>query len=101
MFILADFIISAARLIHILFNVFFWLIFLRAVISWVNADPYNPIVRFLQESTEPVLAPVRRLLARFQGTIGMDFSPFVVVLIIWFLDSFVTATLMDLAFRLK
>ena len=60
MFIVGNFIAAVARLVDIALTVYLWLIIIRAVLSWVNPDPYNPIVRFIHQVTEPVMAPVRR-----------------------------------------
>jgi len=75
-----------------------WVIIGRAVVSWVNADPYNPIVRFLYTVTEPVLSAIRRRVPVFYS--GVDFSPIVVILAIVFLRTFVVQTLLQLAHRL-
>jgi YggT family protein len=75
-----------------------WIIIGRAVISWVNPDPYNPIVRFLHSVTEPVLYPIRRWLPINLG--GIDFSPILVILAIIFLQSFLVQSLADLAHSL-
>jgi YggT family protein len=72
-----------------------WIIIARAVISWVNPDPYNPIVRFLYNITDPVLLAIRRRLPLSFG--GIDFSPIVVILVIIFLQRFLVASLHDLA----
>jgi YggT family protein len=68
------------RLLYGILNLYELVIFARVILSWVNADPYNPIVRFIYNITEPVLAPIRQLLPTER--IGIDFSPFVVILII-------------------
>jgi YggT family protein len=75
-----------------------WIIIGRAVISWVNPDPYNPIVRFLNSVTEPVLYPIRRRLPISLG--GLDLSPILVILAIIFIKSFLVQSLMQLAVRL-
>jgi len=75
-----------------------WLIIIRALLSWVNPDPYNPIVRFLIKVTEPVLYFVRRKLPVYLG--GMDFSPVVVLLAIYFLRIFLVKSLMEMALRM-
>jgi YggT family protein len=72
-----------ARLISFAINVYIFIIIIRAVISWVNPDPYNPIVRALYRFTEPVLHPIRRMLFRSMGNIGIDFSPFVVIILLY------------------
>ena len=96
MFVLANFVDASASVISILFTIMWWLIFIRCVVSLVNADPYNPIVQFLIRVTEPVLEPIRRLLP----PMGIDISPVIAGLIIWFLQRFLVASLYDLAIRL-
>ena len=68
--------------------------------SWVNPDPFNPIVQFLEKSTEPILSPIRRILPLNFG-FGIDISPIIAFLAIMFLKSFLVNTLLDLAVRLK
>jgi YggT family protein len=76
-------------------SVYMWVIIGRAIISWVNADPYNPIVRFLYEITEPVLSRIRRVVPVFGG--GLDLSPMLLILALIFLRSFLVPTLHELA----
>jgi len=61
-----------------------WLIIITALISWVSPDPRNPIVRFLYRATEPILRPFRRILPPSR-TGGIDFSPLLVILLIFFI----------------
>ncbi len=98
MFLLANLLSALAQLLGIALHIYMWIIIIRAVISWVNPDPYNPIVQFLYRTTEPVLRPVRRYLP---VTWGIDFSPLVVILAIIFLDQFLVASLRELAWRLR
>ncbi len=100
MFVVGNLISSFAQIIDIILNVLSWCIILRALVSWVNPDPFNPIVNFLQSVTEPVLAPVRRLLP-FTWKIGLDLSPILALLLITFLRGFLVKTLLDLALRLS
>jgi len=76
-----------------------WIVIARAIISWVNPDPYNPIVRFLYSATEPVLYRIRRLLPLYAG--GIDFSPIIVFVAIIFLQRFLVQSLYDLAQSLR
>ena len=99
MFAVSHFILAMARLIELVLWAYFWVIIARAVISWVNPDPFNPIVRFLHRVTEPVLRPIRRRLPTFQ--MGLDLSPMVVILAIYFLQSFLVESLRDLAVSLR
>lgn len=98
MFILSNFIVACARVIEIILTVFTWIIVIRALISWVNPDPYNKIVIFLYRVTEPVLRPVRRMIPRHN--LPIDFSPLIVLLIILFLQYFLVQTIIDLAQRI-
>jgi YggT family protein len=75
-----------------------WLIIVRALLSWVNPDPYNPVVRFLYTATEPVLYRVRRFLPNMGG---LDISPILVIFAIIFIKMFLVETLMNIAFKFK
>ena len=95
MFILANLVEALAAVLALLLNAYMWILVARALISWVNPDPYNPIVRFLYAATEPVLYRLRRILPLYAG--GIDFSPIVVLVAIIFLQQFVVQSLYDLA----
>lgn len=95
MFIVGNLLVALASIIGLVLNLYMWIIIARAVISWVNPDPYNPIVRFLYSITDPVLLAIRRRLPLSFG--GIDFSPIVVILVIIFLQRFLVASLHDLA----
>ena len=84
-------------MIDIILSLYMWIIIGRAIISWVNADPYNSIVRFLISITEPVLYPIRRRLPMFGG---IDFSPILVILAIIFVQTFFVQSLIQFAARL-
>jgi YggT family protein len=94
MFVASSLVAAIARLLDIVLNAYMWIIIIRALISWVNPDPSNPIVRFLYQVTEPVLRPIRRRLPSFQG---LDLSPLIVLLAIYFLQSFLVSVLYSIA----
>ena len=98
MFVVSNFMFAIAKILNIGLSLYMWIIVARAVISWVNPDPYNPIVRFLNTVTEPVLYPIRRRLPIHLG--GIDFSPILVILVIIFLQNFLIRSLVQLAQRL-
>jgi len=98
MFILSNFLNAVATLVDFVLSAYMWVIIGRAIISWVNADPYNPIVRFLHEVTEPLLFRIRRVLPVVMG--GMDLSPMVLIMAVIFLQSFLVPTLKRMAFAL-
>ena len=97
MFVLGNFIVALAKIIDIILTIYMWIIIFRAVISWVNPDPYNQIVIILYRITEPVLGPIRRILP--MRNMGIDFSPIIVILIIYFLKFFLVETMIQLAAR--
>lgn len=99
MFVVGNFIEAVARILDIGLTVYMWIIIIRAVISWVNPDPYNAVVQFLYRATEPVLYRVRRWLPF--GNMGIDFSPVIVILAIVFLQSFLIRSLFHLAVQFK
>jgi YggT family protein len=95
MFMISNFLFALAKLVDFALGAYMWIIIGRAILSWVNPDPYNPIVRFLHEVTEPVLSRIRRLIPAFAG--GIDFSPMILILVIIFLQSFLVPTLKQMA----
>jgi YggT family protein len=98
MFVLGNLVGALAKVIDYVLMIYMWIIIARAVISWVNPDPYNPIVRFLYSITDPVLLAIRRRLPLSFG--GIDFSPVIVILAIFFLQTFLVSSLYVLAGRL-
>jgi YggT family protein len=99
MFVVSNFLIAIATILNFGLTIYMYIIIGRAIISWVNPDPYNPIVRFLNSVTEPVLFRIRRRLPLFFG--GMDFSPIIVILAIIFFQSFVVQSLFEMAAGLR
>lgn len=99
MFVLANFLDALAQGLYFLLEAYMWIVVARAVISWVNPDPHNPIVRFLYSATEPVLYRLRRALPLYAG--GIDFSPILVFVAIIFLQRFLVQTLYDMARSLR
>jgi YggT family protein len=85
MYFIGNFIIALASILNMVLTLYMYIIIAGAVLSWVNPDPYNPIVRFIHNVTEPVLYQVRRRIPVNFG--GIDFSPFIVILVILLLTS--------------
>ncbi len=98
MFMLGNFLLAIAKLINFVLSAYIWVVIARAVITWVNADPYNPIVRFLHQATDPLLLRIRRVLPAMGG---LDLSPMVLILVIVFLQSFLVPTLQQIAMSLQ
>ena len=97
MFVLGNFLGALATIADVILSVFYWLILIRALISWVNPDPYNAIVQFLYRMTEPILQPIRKMLP----PMGIDLSPIIAFLAIIFLRYFLVRTLLDWSYRLR
>ena len=100
MFILSNFLASAAQVLEVGLTIFYWLLLVRCIISWVNPDPYNTLVQFLYKVTEPVLFPIRKFIPPAWG-IGLDISPLIAFLVLLFVKSFLVRTLLDVAARLR
>lgn len=97
MFLLSNLIATTATILDMALGLYTILIFARIVLSWVNADPHNPIVQILFQTTEPVLRPIRRRVGIISG---LDLSPMIVLLAIVFLRGVLVRSLFDLAQRL-
>ena len=87
-----------ADVLSLAIQVYMWIIIIRAVLSWVNPDPYNPIVRFLYRVTEPVLRQVRY---RMPNLGGLDLSPMAVILALILIDRYLVAALRAMAYDLR
>ncbi len=72
-------------------EIYAYIVVARAILSWVNPDPYNPIVRFLYSATEPVLQRLRRFLPLRVG--GLDFTPMVLIFVLFFVSNFLRTLL--------
>lgn len=97
MFVLGNFFGAMAEIVNIVLTIYYWIILIRALISWVNPDPYNPVVQFLHRATEPVLEPIRRILP----PLPIDLSPMVAFFAIIFLKHFLVQSLFDLSARMR
>jgi YggT family protein len=93
----SNFLTAIAKVLDVVLSIFMWIVIARAILSWVSPDPYNPIVRFIHNITEPVLYQIRKRVPINFG--GIDFSPILVLLAIIFLEHFVVQSLYDLALR--
>ena len=98
MFVLGNLIYAFAMILAFLLNALNWLIIIRALLSWVNPDPYNKIVQVLNNTTEPILAPLRRIMPAY--SMGVDFSPIFALIVIWFVKLFLVRTLLGIAARM-
>jgi YggT family protein len=93
MFILGNFLLALAKLVNLVFSAYIWIVVGRAIISWVNPDPYNPIVRFLIQATDPVLEKIRRYIPPMGG---LDLSPMVLIFALYFLQGIIVPSLLQM-----
>ena len=98
MFVAGNALTAVATILDYVLWLYMWVIIARALISWVNPDPWNPIVQFLDRATEPVLSPIRGWVGL---RMGIDVSPIIVILIIAFLQIAVVQSLKELATRMN
>ena len=99
MFVMSNFIQAVAGVLSIAIDFFWWLVIIRALLSWVSPDPYNPIVQFIERSTEWILAPFRQWIPVYK--IGLDLSPIFALMLLYFLKIFLVQTLLGLAVRFR
>ena len=99
MFAVGNLVYALATVVDFVLTIANWLIIIRALISWVSPDPHNPVVQFLYKTTEPLLAPFRKLIPTY--SMGIDISPIFALIVIWFLKLFLVRTLFGLAMRLS
>lgn len=98
MFVMGNVLLGFATVLDYALTFYTWIIIARALISWVNPDPWNPIVQFLNRVTEPVLSPIRQ---RLGWRMGVDLSPLVAIVAITFLQIAVVQSLKDWALRMN
>ena len=99
MFVFGNVVLGVAKVLGVVLNIYMWVIIIRALLSWVNPDPYNPIVQFLTRITEPVLRPLRKLVPTWK--LGVDLSPLIAILIIYFLEIAVVDTLVRIGYSMR
>jgi YggT family protein len=92
--------LKLVQLVSTLLNLYMWVVIISALLSWVNPDPYNPIVRFLRNITDPVYARIRRLMP-FVVIGGMDLSPVVVIVAIQILSALLDKMVFDMSMSMR
>jgi YggT family protein len=98
-FVAGDFIIAAAVVIDKLLSVYMLVVIVRALLSWVRPDPYNPVVRFINGLVDPVAHRISRVIPTRIGMV--DISPLILIALIWFAQSFLVRVIMDVGARLR
>ena len=80
MFDHSNFLMGVIGIFSSLVNIYKWIIVIRVLISWINPDPYNPIVQFLRGVTDPALDGMRRFVPSFLWSTGLDFTPLILII---------------------
>lgn len=96
---LREVILAFAQVVDLVITLYTFIIIGRVIISWVNPDPYNPIVRFLHNATDPVFYRIRRVVPLVFG--GFDLTPIVVLIALTFLQRVIKAGLVQLAYTIS
>jgi YggT family protein len=99
MAIFGNLILAVATILNYGLEIYQWIVIIATIISWVNPDPYNPIVRFLYTVTNPVLRPIRRLIGGRLGPI--DISPIIVIIAIILIQKIVVRSLIEIGYKIK
>ncbi|MDO8519138.1 MAG: YggT family protein, partial [Deltaproteobacteria bacterium] len=87
--LLGNLLIALGKVISLIVGVYTFIVAGAVIISWVRPDPYNPIVQFLNRTTEPVFSWVRRFIPRFLYQTGIDFTPLLVIVLLVFLETLI------------
>ena len=87
--------LSVAKVSRLLINLYTLLIAAAAIASWLNPDPYNPLVRFLYQITGPTLRLARRFVPRFFFRTGFDVTPVIVLIALIIFDTMVVGLLFE------
>lgn len=98
MFVIGNLIIAVGSILDFAISIYIWIIIIRAAMSWFNPDPYNRLVRFIVAITEPLLNEVRRIVPLLGG---IDLSPMIVIILLYFTRSFVVTTILEIGHRLQ
>jgi len=98
MIVLATFLQAIAQILHMVIQIYIWIVIIAAILTWVRPDPYNPIVQTLYRLTEPAYAFIRRYIPTVIG--GIDLAPLILILALQFIDMFVVGLLMRIAMRM-
>ena len=88
-------IILMAELVDFAVKIYILVIIARTIISWVRPDPYNPAVRAIYRLTEPILHPIRNALMKFTGNVGLDFSPFIAIILLYIFRAIILRILLS------
>ena len=99
MFIFGNLLYAITYILNLVISIYFWIIIIYVILSWVNADTYNPIVRIINSLAHIVIYPVRKVIPTRIGM--LDFAPFIAILALMFIQKFLIATLFGFARRLR
>ena len=99
MFVAGDFIVAIGVIIEKALSVYMLVVIVRALLSWVRPDPYNAIVRFINNLVDPVTYRISRIIPTRIGMV--DISPIILIALIWFAQAFISRVVIDFGARLR
>ena len=98
MFILGNFLIAIGRVLHIVIYFFYFVIIIAAVLSWLRPNPYHPVINIIYRLSDIIVNPIRR----FVPPLGfVDISPFITLLILYFIDLFIVRSIIQLGYMIS
>lgn len=99
MFVIGDVLVGVGQVMNMLLEIYMWIVIVRAVLSWVHPDPYNPIVRFIYNMVDPVTNRLSRILPMRIGLV--DISPIILIVAIYLMRLVVVRIIIDTGYRLR
>lgn len=99
MFVIGDVLVGVGQVLSMLLEIYMWVVIIRAVLSWVRPDPYNPIVRFIYGLVDPVTYRLSRILPTRVGMV--DISPIILIVAIYLMKLVVVRIIIDTGLRLR
>ena len=100
MILFANLLGAFADIIHAVLRIYMWIVIFRAILSWITVPGLYPVAVILYHLTEPVMRPIRKFVPPNKMG-GIDITPIIVILMIWFVDRFFVLTLSDFAHQLR
>ncbi len=98
MYALGYFLIALGKILGGLLWAYMWIVIIRALLSWVRPDPYNPIVRFISNLVDPVSHRISRIIPTRIGMI--DIAPLILIVVVYFLQAFLVPVIHETGLRL-
>ena len=101
MIVLSNFLVATGSLLKTVTGLYMLVVIASAVITWFPVHPWHPAVRLLRGLTDPVYERVRKVMPQVLWNTGIDFTPFLIILVLWFLSGAIFQSLIDVGLRMR